>query len=197
MHWDSIRQLGRFHPRISMRLYQNLSRVLSRRVVAITEEKDKVHDELTGALTRTYLCEMLKHEINRGRYFAESLSLMLIDIDIQSTQELTQSHKDPIIRAITHEMNRHIQKADIFARWGESSFLVLMPRAREANALALAKQIQQSIEQLDFANDIYLHIYAAVTEVKLSEESRQVIDRLEDQLFRIKNNRKQLRISVA
>ncbi len=197
MHWDSIRQLGRFHPRISMRLYQNLSRVLSRRVVAITEEQDKVHDELTGALTRTYLCEMLKHEINRGRYFAESLSLMLIDIDIQSTQELTQSHKDPIIRAITHEMNRHIQKADIFARWGESSFLVLMPRAREANALALAKQIQQSIEQLDFANDIYLHIYAAVTEVKLSEESRQVIDRLEDQLVRIKNNRKQLRISVA
>ncbi len=197
MRWDSIRQLGRFHPRISMRLYQNLSRVLSRRVVEITEEREKVHDELTGALTRPYLCEMLKHEINRGRYFAESLSLMLVDIDIQTSRELSQSLKDPIIRAITHEINKHIQKADIFARWGDSSFMVLMPRAKETNALALAEQIEQSIERLELAEDIFLHIHAAVTEVKLSEDSAQVIERLEEQLLRIKNRRKNLRISVA
>jgi len=197
MRWQSIRQLGRFHPRISMRLYRNLSRILSRRVVEITEEKDKVHDELTGVLTRPYLCEMLKHEINRGRYFAESLSLMLIDIDIQSSEEISQTRKDPIIRAITHEINQHIQKADIFARWDESSFMVLMPRAKESNALALAKKIEQSIESADFAEDIFLQIHAAVAEVKLAEDSELVISRLEEQLFKAKHSRKNLRVSVA
>jgi hypothetical protein len=196
--WEDIRQLGRFHPRIAMRLFQNLSRVMGKRVVEITEDKEKVHDELTGALTKPYLCEMLRHEIKRRRYFDEALSMMLIDIEILSPEhELTQSQVDEYVRAITEIINRHIQDVDIFARWDKCSFMLLLPQATEAQALALADKIEDSIEKSDFSNQVYLSINAAVTQVNTSEDNKQVINRLEAQLFSAKQARKSLRISVA
>jgi hypothetical protein len=47
IHWRSINELGRFHPRISMRLFQNLSTILSRRVVQQSVENEQVREILS------------------------------------------------------------------------------------------------------------------------------------------------------
>ncbi len=199
MKWDGIRQLGRFHPRISMRLYRNLSRVLSKRVVEFTEDGDKVHDELTGALTKSYLCEMLKQEVKRGKYFKETASLMLLDIDmIASDGEPSVNDKDEIIRAITHLIHQQIHKADIFARWDKCSFMVLMPRTKEAQARVLAEKIQNAIESMEFIDHVHLKIHAAVTEFDPQEKSEQIVSRLEQRrLVRCKQSDEELKIKTA
>ena len=130
MKWDSIKQLGRYHPRVAMRLYRNLATVLSRRVADFTEEKENSRDELTGALTKPFLCEIYQQEIKRSKHFSEPMSLMLLDIDIQPMDgEIDQDASDKIIVSITRTIKGLLQPTDILARWDECAFMVMLPRA--------------------------------------------------------------------
>ncbi|MBT7306568.1 MAG: MMPL family transporter [Gammaproteobacteria bacterium] len=49
IHWHSINELGRFHPRISMKLFQNLSTILSQRVVQQSVENEQVREILADS----------------------------------------------------------------------------------------------------------------------------------------------------
>lgn len=196
--WDDIQSLGRFHPRISMRLYRNLAKILSKRVVEITEEKGHAHDELTGALTRSYLCKFLEQEVKRSHYVTQPLSLILLDIDVDSG-DVESSHdlSDKVVSSVTTTIKRQLQPIDIFARWDECSFMLILPGSDEAQSVKLAQTLQQAIELSDMNFNADLHIHAAVTQVLANDRGQDVIQRLESQLMRFKQSRKSLKILVA
>ena len=198
MKWDSIRQLGRFHPRISMRLYRNLAEILSKRIVVLSEEKENAYDELTGALTKTYLCEFLQQELRRSHHFSEAMSLMMLDIEIVPVHgELSQEERDALVLSITRIIHEFLQPTDIFARWDEASFMLVLPRKDASQAVALGEQIEKAIEAAEISSDAHLHICASVTEVLATDKGRDAIQRLEKQVQKFKQNRKSLRIAVA
>jgi len=196
MKWESIRQLGRFHPRVAMRMYRNLATILSRRVADFTEEREKSHDELTGALTKPFLCEIFQQEIMRSKHFAEPMSLMLLDINIQPVdEEIGHTLSDKIIVTITRTIKGLLQPTDILARWDECTFMVMLPRAKVERAIELAKVIESSIETSELTSHAHIDISATVTEVLPSDERKDAIDRLELKLAESKKSRKSLQVS--
>lgn len=198
MKWDGIRQLGRFHPRISMRLYRNLAEVLSKRIVILSEEKQNAYDELTGALTKNYLCEFLQQELRRSHHFSESMSLMMLDIEIIPVHdELSQEERDSLVLSITRIIHEFLQPTDIFARWEEASFMLVLPRKNASQTVELGERIQMAIEDADISSEAHLHISASVTEVQATDQGRDAIERLEKQMQKFKQTRRSLRIAVA
>ncbi len=198
MKWSGIRQLGLFHPRISMRLYRNLSEVMSRRIVDLTGHTDKPRDELTGALTRSYLCEFMQQELKRSHYQCEPLSLILMDIDIKTIKDQLENQLyDDVILSISHIIHSHLKGTDILARWDESCFMLVLPGSNGEQALAMLSAIQQDIQSNDLGHRVHFDLVASVTEVKPEETSKQVLDRLESQLQHLKSNPKNVRVSLA
>lgn len=189
MKWKGIKQLGRFHPRISMRLYRNLSELLSRRISDQAEGRHKAHDELTGALTRPYLCEILQQEIKRSHHFHEPLSLMLLNINIVPIEdEISGQMSDGVIRAITKIIQDFKRPTDVFARWEKCGFMLLMPRTDSSQALQLAETLKHSIDTAEINPQVGLDIQTSVTELKKTDKGEQAIERLESQLLRLKKN---------
>jgi uncharacterized protein len=198
MKWSGIRQLGLFHPRISMRLYRNLSEVMSHRIVEMTSHKDKSRDELTGALTKSYLCEFMQQELKRSHYQSEALSLILLDIDIKAIEvPLTNQLHDNVILSISHIINTHLKGTDILARWDECCFMLVLPGSDGDAALNLVGAIQKDIQSDEMGQGIQFDLTASVTQVKAGERSKQVLDRLEHQLQSLKQNPKNVRVSFA
>ena len=195
MKWSSIKRLGVFHPRISMRLYRNLARILSKRIAEKTEEKDQPHDELTGALTKPFLCEMLQHEVRRSKIFSESLALVLLDIEIQPLHEGFDSDlNDTVVMAVTNIVHQMIKPTDILARWDKCSFILLLPRADSSMAVKLAEDIALEVENAQVTSQAKIIISAAATDIFGQEEGSSLIARLEEKMVEIKESNEGLRI---
>lgn len=198
MKWAGIRQLGLFHPRISMRLYRNLSELMSRRIVELTGHSEKSRDELTGALTKSYLCEFLQQELKRSQYQSESLSLALLDISLDAIDEpLSNQLHDNAILSISRIITNNLKITDILARWDECCFMLVLPGSDSDAALALVNALQKEIQVTDIGLPVHLDLVASVTQVDSGERSRGVIERLEEQLQMLKQKRKSVRVAVV
>jgi|GEM_PF-7121462 diguanylate cyclase (GGDEF)-like protein len=181
-----------------MRLYRNLAKILSQRIAEFTDEKDSPHDELTGALTKPFLCELLSQEVKRSRHFSESISLMLLDIDIKPLHdELASDFNDAVVMDTTKLIHQIIQPTDVLARWEKCSFIMLLPKTTSSAAIKLAEKIKITIENAEITRQAKIEINAAVTEVLPADKSQDAIARLEKSLLESRENRKSFRITVA
>jgi diguanylate cyclase (GGDEF)-like protein len=197
LHWDAIRQLARFRPRVSMVLYRNLAEVMGRRLVEQSEDPARVNDELTGALTRPYLCEILSHEIRNSQHFDQPLSLMLLDVDTTAVNDLERAADvdDVMMLGVARIIQKYTRATDVLARWEHNRFMIVLPRTEVAEALQLAGNLEQNIQQLELSPGAYLHINTAVTTIRHEDRREDVINRLENQLSSFKQ--KSLRVSVV
>ncbi len=199
MKWDSIRQLGRWHPRIAMRLYRNLAEILSERLTRLSQEPMQTRDELTGALTKPYLCEIFQQEFKRSRYFSEPMSLMLLEINIDPAEEgvCEPSECEQVLRKVTRLIQETLRPTDVFARWDERSFMLLLPRTSAEEAVLLAEKLQRTLEEAELTPKAHLHISVTVTEARKSDGGRQPLDRLEEQMEKLRQSRKSLQVAVT
>lgn len=198
MKFSDISRLGRFHPRIAMRIYRNLTTILSERIAQSSEEKDSSHDELTGALTKSYLCEIFQQEVKRSQHFAEAVSLMLLDIHIVPVEgELNSELCDAVVISITHTIKQLLQPTDVLARWEQCSFMLLLPKSNADQAIELADKIEKAIDNAEITDRAHVHITAAVTQIRESDRERDAIYRLEQKLFESNRHRKSLQVSLA
>lgn len=198
MKWSSIRQLGRFHPRISMRLYSNLAAILSNRLAEVSNEKINAYDELTGALTKPYLCEILQQEMKRSQHFSETMCLMRLDMEIVPIQEsVSPTLMDSVTLAITKIIQGYMRETDVFARWDKCGFMLLLPRTDSGDAIKIARKIQSTIEVADICTRVHLFMNATVTEIVDGDNREKILTRMEQQLNKSKQNRKSLSVSIA
>ncbi len=121
--WSSISRLGRFHPGISMKLFRNLSSVISSRLVNQSGNDQKMRDVLTGAVTRFFLYDQFQYEIYWAKRHNETLSLIILDIIFMSPSlENYPPADEKGIKVVTRLVNEQIRNVDVFARWDECRF---------------------------------------------------------------------------
>jgi hypothetical protein len=166
IQWNSIRELGRFHPRVSMVLFKNLATILSKRFTVSNTQKDMFRDELTGAMTKGFFCEQLQLELARCRRFHEKLSAIVLDIELvgfeddQSRARLSEAATASITRLIQQQS----RSVDIFARWDEFCFAIVLPRTHPSEAIRITDRIKEIIEDTDLPDIGRAHIRAVVAE---------------------------------
>ncbi len=110
------------------------------------------HDDLTGLGNRRLLRLRLEDELHRASRFAQTVSLLAIDIDHFKALNDRHGHPtgDASLRKLAGLMTRNLRRIDTIARIGGEEFVVLLPRTDPEQAFQVASKLQSMVEQTRF-----------------------------------------------
>ncbi|HLJ98628.1 MAG TPA: GGDEF domain-containing protein, partial [Streptosporangiaceae bacterium] len=110
-------------------------------------EKSRI-DTKTGLLNSSTWESEATAEIVRATRMRLPLSVALIDIDHFKRVNDTHGHLagDRVLRAVTDAIREHLRSYDMAGRFGGEEFVVLLPNAREPDAVSIAERLRTHIE---------------------------------------------------
>ena len=112
-------------------------------------------DEVTGIANRRAFNVTFAREIARAKRNGSSLSLLLIDIDSFKAYNDTYGHRagDNCLQTVAEVMSLELKRpADLIARFGGEEFVVVLPAAQSAEAVAVAENLRRAVSLLKIEN---------------------------------------------
>jgi diguanylate cyclase (GGDEF)-like protein/PAS domain S-box-containing protein len=109
-----------------------------------------VRDPLTGLYNRRYLEEVLDREVRRAARAAQSLGVLMIDLDHFKSFNDTYGHDagDAVLRETGASLTRGIRAEDFVCRFGGEEFVVILPTANLEAAYARAERLRLKMMEL-------------------------------------------------
>ena len=109
-----------------------------------------VRDPLTGLYNRRYLEEVLDRELRRTSRAAQSLGILMIDLDHFKSFNDTYGHDagDAVLREIGVSLTKGIRAEDFVCRFGGEEFVVILPTADLASSRARAERLRVRTKEL-------------------------------------------------
>ncbi len=106
-------------------------------------------DGLTQLHNRHYWQQCLEHEYERYSRYAETASLVMIDIDHFKTINDTYGHVagDKVIQHIAHQLKQVVRETDCIGRYGGEEFAVLMPNTNGEDAKRFSERLREKIAE--------------------------------------------------
>lgn len=110
-------------------------------------------DKPTGCFNRRKMDDKLKEEVSHCLRSAQPLSLILLHLDHFKPINEIHGHLvgDQVLAELAQLIRSRMHKTDLFGRWCGIEFLVICRETSGAEALELAEQLRQQIEQHEFA----------------------------------------------
>ena len=111
-------------------------------------------DPHTGLYNRRYLKETLEKELSLAKRHAQSLSVLMMDIDYFKSVNDAYGHTfgDLVLKQFTKTLKKVIRKYDIIFRFGGEEFVIISPRADRATSSMLAKRLLRTINAHSFGD---------------------------------------------
>ncbi len=133
-----------------LRLADDLSLALANLRLRDSLKHLSVRDPLTGLFNRRYLEETLEREVHRAGREAQSLGMLLLDLDHFKRLNDTQGHQagDEALKAVGQLLARGVRAGDVACRFGGEEFVVLLPGATLAGATRRAEQLRADLAEL-------------------------------------------------
>ncbi|RYZ90378.1 MAG: GGDEF domain-containing protein [Proteobacteria bacterium] len=113
-------------------------------------------DELTGALNRRFMTEILDREIERARRHNYVFSLAYIDLNKFKFVNDNYGHLagDKVLQTVVQTLRSKVRTLDLVARMGGDEFLILLPHtdANGANLSIsrLANEVEKAMQALNY-----------------------------------------------
>ena len=109
-----------------------------------------VRDALTGLYNRRYLEEILDREVRRASRAAQSLGVLMIDLDHFKSFNDTYGHDagDVVLREIGVSLTKGVRAEDFVCRFGGEEFVVILPTADLAASRARAERLRTKTKEL-------------------------------------------------
>lgn len=109
-------------------------------------------DPLTGAYNRRYFFETIEKLLHSQRGTDVSLSLIMTDIDFFKQINDRYGHPigDQVLKSLTALAKNLLRDADLFVRFGGEEFVIALPNATQADALAIAQRLCQQVRTTAF-----------------------------------------------
>ena len=158
-------------------------------------EKLSNTDELTNIGNRRYFEKTFEKECLRSKRNNSPLSILLIDIDDFKNYNDYFGHLagDECLKIVAKQISSLARRAaDLAARWGGEEFIVLLPETNLSEALIVAENIRNSVQDLALphprsraANVVTLSLGIASWGY---EEPQELISRADKALYSAKNN---------
>jgi len=127
-------------------------------------------DPLTGINNRRYFVEFGEKIFRLSKRNKEPLSLIMFDIDHLSSLNTKYGKKsgDRVLSILTEVVEEHIRKSDIFSRYADDIFVILLPQTDEESLQVVVKKIQSTFNTPDFKNkaDAYFTITMGTSSLK-------------------------------
>lgn len=104
-------------------------------------------DALTGAFNRRHMASLLDDEVRRHKRTGRPFCLAMLDIDFFKRVNDSHGHAvgDVVLQELTRLVRENLPATDVIARWGGEEFLVLLPEATAADALAAFEHVRRQV----------------------------------------------------
>lgn len=121
-------------------------------LLRVRQYNNSIVDDLTGIHNRRYLMSSLDHELAFAKRHAQSLCLLLVDIDHFKRVNDEHGHQvgDAVIQQIAALVADSLRNEDNFARLGGEEFAVVSRGLTPANGLQLAERLRSAVESARF-----------------------------------------------
>jgi CRP-like cAMP-binding protein/preprotein translocase subunit SecF len=140
LRWDSIKRFARFHPQIAATLFKNLASIAGNRL-AKTDGLTVLRDEYTGAANQDFFKELMELEALKSQRHKEPLTFicftLLVSLDYKEFNEL--------LRRLSIKVKDGTRKIDVYARWRNRRFVILLSRTQYADAEIVADRIRRNV----------------------------------------------------
>nr|WP_136251070.1 GGDEF domain-containing protein [Ningiella ruwaisensis] len=146
---DELAQLGEEINNMMLRIKKEQD--LNKWLTGISQK-----DGLTHIANRRAFDEKLELEWNKSKMSGSDLSLIMIDIDNFKAFNDFYGHVegDKCLQAIASCLNEQLSRpSDFIARYGGEEFICVLSDTKASGALALAKQMQASVNELNIAHE--------------------------------------------
>jgi diguanylate cyclase (GGDEF)-like protein/PAS domain S-box-containing protein len=109
-----------------------------------------VRDALTGLYNRRYLEEVMEREVRRAARAAQSLGVLMIDLDHFKTFNDTYGHDagDAVLRETAASLSKGIRAEDFVCRFGGEEFVVILPTANLEASRGRAERLRSRIREM-------------------------------------------------
>ena len=203
-HWSTVIDLSNFLvcaivlPAVSAvavllgKLRERLHRQRSELKAALARIQDlATRDELTGLANRRHAQQLLAYEVSRNEHAAQPFAVALIDLDHFKRLNDCHGHAggDEVLRRFADEARASVCGFELVARWGGEEFLLLMPGASAAVALATTERMRARIDGVRIARDggtLRFTCSAGVAEHVPGQTAAQTLSRADEALYRAK-----------
>jgi diguanylate cyclase (GGDEF)-like protein len=142
-------------PAIEERYLQVLTETLASSLVNLRLRErlrnQSIRDPLTGLFNRRYMEESLELELARAQRAEHPLCVAMMDIDHFKRFNDTFGHDagDAILKHVGDMLRRLSRQGDIACRYGGEEFILVLPGATVAAALAAAERIRAGAQLID------------------------------------------------
>ncbi len=172
---------------------RRMSNELRRRNEALEEANATIRklmnqDSLTKLANRRSLEETLERAISFARRTAQSLCLVLCDIDHFKTINDTFGHVagDEVLASFAKLLGNSCRREDTVARFGGEEFVLLLPNTLLDRAVEIAERIRRNMNQLELAGPTTLTASFSVAEYRIDDTSATLIGRADHALYTAK-----------
>ena len=153
------------------------------------------HDQLTGALNRRGLEEILTKEAARATRHESDLCVALLDIDNFKKLNDAMGHAagDEALIHLARVCRDTLRPQDTVARYGGEEFVILLPDTPLADASAVLTRLQRELTKKFFlhGNDKVLITFSAgVTRMRHDDSRESVIKRADEAMYKAKQTGK-------
>ncbi len=183
LEWDGIRRVAKHFPRIASAVFLNLSSIIGARLARADLRAVLVRDDLTGLVSRTYFNDLLGHEIAHAIRFEEPLSLILARVEGPgSDTDAEREVGDAVLKEFADGMARLTRKVDVFARWGGSTFAILLPRTEPANARVIIERVRTVVAAVAQDHAPGVEVRVGLAQFRKGDDVHDIMWRAEDAL---------------
>jgi diguanylate cyclase (GGDEF)-like protein len=152
-------------------------------------------DSMTNLYNHRFFQDHMRRSIDQATRFNHKFSLLLIDIDFFKKFNDTYGHQagDEVLRQVAKKLKSTVRNVDIVARYGGEEMAIVLDRANEEEAIAVAQKVVKAIaeEAYPIAEGIAKHVTIScgvATFPTHGESPSQLIEFSDAGLYRAKEN---------
>jgi len=122
---------------------------------AVSGEADANRDALTGVYARQYLLMRIDRDFIKAKMRHQDLALLMFDVD--GFEEIKETHGagagDMVLREVTKVVSSVLRREDVFTRYDNHTFVVLLRNLTEAAVVVLAQRIGRVVKYHPFLHE--------------------------------------------
>jgi diguanylate cyclase (GGDEF)-like protein len=152
-------------------------------------------DSMTNLYNHRFFQDHMRRSIDQANRFNHKFSLLLIDIDFFKKFNDSYGHQagDEVLRQVAKKLKNTVRNVDIVARYGGEEMAIVLDRANEEEALAVAQKVVNAIaeEAYPIAPGVAKHVTIScgvATYPTHGESPSELIEFSDAGLYRAKEN---------
>lgn len=112
-------------------------------------------DPLTGLFNRRSFEKLVERELHAVHASHTSPCLIIMDIDRFKEVNDRYGHPfgDRLLKGVAAILKQNLREQDLISRWGGEEFVILLPRTRQSDALAVAEHLRAAIASRHYELD--------------------------------------------